>query len=121
MSSSPTLPAHRNPLFEQFPDYRGVLEVHWRRQVATITELSYSALGPSPDQPDDDSVVEPDNEEPEQQPQVFQPPQPQPQQPENPQGPMTPQQRMQLMQQQRLQQMQQMQQQYQQQQQQQPQ
>ncbi len=80
-----------------------------------------SAANPAPDQPDDDSVVEPDNEEPEQQPQVFQPPQPQPQQPENPQGPMTPQQRMQLMQQQRLQQMQQMQQQYQQQQQQQPQ
>lgn len=76
----------------------------------------------APDQQsDDDSVVEPDNDEPEQQPQVFQPPQPQPQQPENPQGPMTPQQRMQLMQQQRLQQMQQMQQQYQQQQQQQPQ
>ena len=76
----------------------------------------------APDQqPDDDSVVEPDTDEPEQQPQVFQPPQPQPQQPENPQGPMTPQQRMQLMQQQRLQQMQQMQQQYQQQQQQQPQ
>jgi hypothetical protein len=76
----------------------------------------------APDQqPDDDSVVEPDNDEPEQQPQVFQPPQPQPQQPENPQAPMTPQQRMQLMQQQRLQQMQQMQRQYQQQPQQQPQ
>jgi len=82
-----------------------------------------TAANPVPDQqPDDDSVVEPDNDEPEPQPQVLQPPPPQPQQqPENPQGPMTPQQRMQLMQQQRLQQMQQMQQQYQQQQQQQPQ
>ena len=79
-----------------------------------------NSANPVPDQqPDDDSVVEPDNDEQDPQPpQVFQPAQPpqQPPQPDNPQGPLTPQQRMQLMQQQRLQQMQQMQQQYQQQQ-----
>jgi len=54
MSRSSALPAQGNPLFEQFPDYRTLLEEHWRRQVATITELSYAALSPTPDDLDDD-------------------------------------------------------------------
>jgi DnaK suppressor protein len=54
MSRGSALPTHGNPLFDQFPDYRAVLEEQWRRQVATITELSYAALSPAPDEPDDD-------------------------------------------------------------------
>jgi DnaK suppressor protein len=54
MTRSSALPTHGNPLFEQFPDYRALLEEQWRRQVATITELSYAALSPTPDEPDDD-------------------------------------------------------------------
>ena len=46
MSRSSTLPAHGTPVFEPSPDYRTLLEEHWRRQVATITELSFAALTP---------------------------------------------------------------------------
>jgi len=55
MSRSSTLPVHGQPMFEQSPDYRTLLEEHWRRQVATITELSYAALSPNPDEQDDDT------------------------------------------------------------------
>jgi DnaK suppressor protein len=55
MSRNSALPTQSEPLFEQFPDYRVLLEEHWRRQVATITELSYAALSPTPDEPDDRS------------------------------------------------------------------
>jgi RNA polymerase-binding transcription factor DksA len=54
MSPSFAVPTHGNPLFEQFPDYRAVLEEQWRRQVATITELSCAALSPARNEPDDD-------------------------------------------------------------------
>jgi RNA polymerase-binding transcription factor DksA len=54
MSRSSALPTQVDPVFEQFPDYRTLLEEHWRRQVATITELSYAALTPASDEQDDD-------------------------------------------------------------------
>ncbi len=53
MSRSSTLPAHGTPVFEPSPDYRTLLEEHWRRQVATITELSFAALTPGPHDQDD--------------------------------------------------------------------
>ena len=55
MSRSSTLPTQGNPLFEQFPDYRVLLEEQWRRQVTTITELSYAALSPTLDDLVDDT------------------------------------------------------------------
>jgi len=54
MSRSSALPAQVDPVVDQFPDYRTLLEEHWRRQVATITELSYAALSPASDEQDDD-------------------------------------------------------------------
>jgi RNA polymerase-binding transcription factor DksA len=53
MSRSSALPTQGNPLLEQFPDYRVLLEEQWRRQVTTITELSYAALSPTLDDLDD--------------------------------------------------------------------
>jgi RNA polymerase-binding transcription factor DksA len=54
MSRSSALPTQSNLVLEPFPDYRTLLEEHWRRQVTTITELSYAALSPLADEPDDD-------------------------------------------------------------------
>jgi len=44
-----------NPLFEQLPEYRALLEEQWRQQVANIVELSYDAHSPTADDPDDGS------------------------------------------------------------------
>jgi RNA polymerase-binding transcription factor DksA len=44
------MPAPRNPFADQLPGYRAVLEEQWRRQVATIVELSYQALSPPPNE-----------------------------------------------------------------------
>ncbi len=46
MSRSSALPAHDNPSRGRLPEYRAVLEEQWRRQVATIIELSYTAHSP---------------------------------------------------------------------------
>jgi len=54
MSRSSSLPTRDNPLSERLPEYRAVLEAQWRRQVATIVELSYAALSRAPGEPDDD-------------------------------------------------------------------
>jgi RNA polymerase-binding transcription factor DksA len=52
MSPSFAPPAPRNPFDDQLPGYRAVLEEQWRRQVATIVELSYQALTPPPETED---------------------------------------------------------------------
>jgi DnaK suppressor protein len=57
MSHSSALPTPVNPLFEQLPQYRAVLEAQWRQQVADIIELSYAALSPAPEDPDDDGSL----------------------------------------------------------------
>jgi len=40
-----------NPLFDQLPEYRALLEEQWRQQVAHIVELSYDAHSPTADEP----------------------------------------------------------------------
>jgi RNA polymerase-binding transcription factor DksA len=52
MSPSFAPPTPRNPFDDRLPAYRAVLEEQWRRQVATIVELSYQALSPSPEATD---------------------------------------------------------------------
>jgi DnaK suppressor protein len=54
MSLSSTVPTHGTPSSDQFHDHRGILEEQWRRQLATITELTCTALSAPVDQPDDD-------------------------------------------------------------------
>jgi DnaK suppressor protein len=54
MYPSAALPTPGNPLFDQLPAYRAVLEEQWRQQVANIIELSYAALSPTGDESDDD-------------------------------------------------------------------
>jgi DnaK suppressor protein len=41
-----------NPLFDQLPEYRALLEEQWRQQVAKIVELSYDAHSPTAEEPD---------------------------------------------------------------------
>jgi RNA polymerase-binding transcription factor DksA len=57
MSRSSALPTQVDPVIEQFPDHRTLLEEHWRRQVATITELSYAALTPASGEHDGPSAT----------------------------------------------------------------
>jgi DnaK suppressor protein len=54
MSRSSPLPTRGSPPSERLPEYRAALEEQWRRQVATIVELSYAALSPSGSEPDGD-------------------------------------------------------------------
>jgi len=54
MSRISVLPRHDNPLSDQLPEYRAVLEEQWRQQVANIVRLSYDAHSPSADESDDE-------------------------------------------------------------------
>jgi RNA polymerase-binding transcription factor len=54
MSRDATLPRHDNPLSDQLPGYRSLLEEQWRRQVADIVELSYDLHSPVSDESDDE-------------------------------------------------------------------
>jgi DnaK suppressor protein len=54
MSRSSPLPTRGNPLSEQLPEYRAILEEQWRQQVSTIVQLSYAALSPASGERDDD-------------------------------------------------------------------
>jgi DnaK suppressor protein len=53
MSRTSALSRHDNPLFDQLPEYRAVLEEQWRQQVANIVELSYHAHSPAADESED--------------------------------------------------------------------
>ncbi len=55
MSRNATLHRHDNPLSDQLPSYRSLLEEQWRRQVANIIEVSYEALSKGPNSSTDEA------------------------------------------------------------------